>query len=605
MSTYKVGSIFLLLLFVHLRVWVRSLRLDKLATLEFFRLDVAITIMRSVVLTLGPMLFISLLIHLYPETVYQGLRYYPEPTLQDYGSDSLSDNSSISSWYLIDGRAHRFYLPMISVFLIFFSFRVLFEYFSEKIRLGAILIPIQLKVFMETDIVIVGGGAGGLSAAREAIRRGASATIISDGPLGGDCTFTGCVPSKTVIEAANSGLSFSEAFSKAGRVVDHIASSETAEVLKAEGIDVIDGRGIISDSKTIVVGSKTIKANKAIVLALGSKPALPKIDGLNDINVLTTETIWKLKTAPKTLAIIGGGAIGCELGQALAKLGVAVTLLETMPRILSKEEPSVSKLIEEELTKSGVAVITDSRISSVKQISTQVQISFENKDSILTDQVFVSAGRSPNTTNAGLAEAGVELDSRGFIKTKPNLATSLNSIYAVGDVSGNLAFTHAADHMGRIAVNNILSRFSDQKFDSAEIPWVTFTSPEVGRIGMTESEAAQNVPGAMVAELPLTEHDRAITAAETVGFIKLIAGPRRGLGMTGGGKIIGATIVAPRAGEMISEISLAVKLNAFVGRLAQTIHPYPSWSYGIAKCAGQFFTTVEGRSARKAVIKSE
>jgi pyruvate/2-oxoglutarate dehydrogenase complex dihydrolipoamide dehydrogenase (E3) component len=174
-----------------------------------------------------------------------------------------------------------------------------------------------------------------------------------------------------------------------------------------------------------------------------------------------------------------------------------------------------------------------------------------------------------------------------------------------GDAAGRLAFTHAADHMGRIAAANILNRWGPlrvKRFRAERIPLVTYTTPEVARIGMTEAQAAREVRGAMVAELPLSEHDRAVAAGATDGFVKLIAGPRRGLGMAGGGRILGATVVAERAGELIGELALAVRLGAFTGRLVQTVHPYPSWSYGLAKAAAQFFTTVEGRTARPARI---
>jgi pyruvate/2-oxoglutarate dehydrogenase complex dihydrolipoamide dehydrogenase (E3) component len=463
---------------------------------------------------------------------------------------------------------------------------------------------------MDADIAILGGGAAGLSAAREANRRGATAVIVNDGPLGGDCTFTGCVPSKAVIEAAHAGLSFTDAFDRARTVVDHIASTESIERITEEGIAVIsaEGRLVMSNGRpSIEAGGQTITP-KGVVLSLGSKPFVPPISGLDSIDYLTTENLWELRTAPRSLAVIGGGAIGCELSQAFAGLGVEVTVLELAPRILAKEEVAAADIATAALKRSGVEVLTGVGVSGASPRPDGVTLMLDDGRSIDVEQVLVAVGRTPNSHRGGLQEAGVELDRRGFIASGDDLSTSVKGVYAAGDISGKLQFTHAADHMGRIAAGNILSKVASVRpatFKPSHIPWVTFLRPEIARIGLTESEAAEQIKGAMVAELPLAEHDRALTADATDGFIKLIAGPRPVLGMAGGGRIVGATIVADRAGEMISEVSLAVRLGAFTGRLAQAVHPYPTWSYGLPKAAAQFFTTIEGRQARPAGEESQ
>ncbi len=460
---------------------------------------------------------------------------------------------------------------------------------------------------METDVAVLGGGAAGLAAAREAIRRGGRAVIVNDGPLGGDCTFTGCVPSKSVIEASRAGLTFSDAFDRARSVVERIASTETAEVLRGEGIEVIEGEGTLRPGPAIDVMdgvTRRVVRAEGVVVATGSRPFVPPIDGVADAGVLTTESLWETRSAPSSMAIIGGGAIGCELAQALAGFGVEVTVIEMADRLLVKEEPEAAAIVARSLTAAGVKVLTGATVAAVRRTDgasgSARTVSLADGRSFEVDEVLMAVGRRPNTDRGGLAEAGIEMDRRGFVVNGDDLATSVDGVYVAGDVSGKLMFTHAAYHMGMLATTNIMSRWSrlrPARFHPERIPWVTFTDPEVGRIGMSETEAA-DLDGAMVAFLPLDEHDRAITAEATEGYIKLIAGPRPVVGSAGGGRLIGATVVAERAGELMGELSLAVRTGAFVGRLAQTVHAYPTWSYGIPKAAGQFFTTIEGRTAR-------
>ncbi len=451
-----------------------------------------------------------------------------------------------------------------------------------------------------TDLLIVGGGAAALSAAREARRRKASVTLISDGPLGGDCTFTGCVPSKTVIESARRGATFTEAFARAHEVVAHIAASENVDVLRAEGIEVIEGRGQVVGPRKVRVNGKELSA-KGVVLGLGAEAAIPPIEDLDTITALTNETLWELTSPPKSMVIVGGGPIGCELGQALAALGVKVTIVEFAPRVLVREEQGASDVVAAALVRAGVDLRLGVGVDRVSPRSGGGVICHLGSESIEADHVLLATGRRANTSSE-LSDVGIELDKRGFIVTSDDMATSLDGVYAAGDVTGRMQFTHAADYMGRLAAGNILRRFGTDRYIDRWIPRVTFTDPEVASIGLTESGAAEEVKGALVAELPLAEHDRALAAGASAGFIKLIAGPKPVIGhRVGGGEIVGATIVAERAGEMISEISLLMRMGGFTGRLAQAIHPYPTWSYGLPKTAAQFFTTIEGRTARPAV----
>ncbi len=459
----------------------------------------------------------------------------------------------------------------------------------------------------EWDLIVVGGGAGGLAAAREARRRGHDVALVADAPLGGDCTFTGCVPSKTLIEAAAAGRSADDALAAVHRVVAHVAGSESAEVLRAEGVEVVDGRGRLHGDGSVEVDGRRLRPRRGTVLALGASAAVPPIPGLAEAmaagTARTTDTFWELDALPARLAVLGAGAIGCELAMACARLGVEVTLVDLAPRVLSREEPDVSAIIDARLEAMGVRRVLGVGLAGVTGTPTGLALAIDGTTGVEADVLLVAVGRRPRTDGTDLAEAGIELTDRGAIDVDDGLATSVDRVWAVGDVTGLMPFTHAADAMGRTAATNALGRvqrFRPETFDTDLVPWVTFTDPEVARIGVTEAEAASRFEGAMVAELPLDEHDRALAAGHTDGVIRIVAAPRPGLGMRGGGRIVGATIVAPRAGEMIAEISLAMRLGAFTGRLAQAIHPYPTWSYGIPKAIGQFFTTVEGRTARPA-----
>jgi pyruvate/2-oxoglutarate dehydrogenase complex dihydrolipoamide dehydrogenase (E3) component len=449
---------------------------------------------------------------------------------------------------------------------------------------------------VDHDLIIVGGGAGGLGAARAARWAGADVLLVNDGPIGGDCTFTGCVPSKTLLAAGRDGLDFGAAMERVTATVERIAATETADVLRAEGIDVEEGRARLTTHDTVVVGKRRFTAPR-IIVATGSRPLIPPVPGIDEVDVVTNEDIFSWRDAPATLAIIGGGAIGCELALAFARLGVAVTVFERLPRLLAREEPEASAVVAAALQTEGVTVHADTTVQGVERRGETIAVTTAAGETA-AERLLVAVGRAPNSEDLGLEELGVTLDDQGHVVTDDRLETDVRGVYGVGDVTGKLPFTHAADEMGRLAAGNALRAGVRGRFRTEWIPWVTFTDPEVARIGMTETEAAAH--GGRVAELPMAEMDRAITDDRTEGFVKLIAGPRTLTRNAFGGKVLGATIVAPRAGEMIHEIAVVMRTKAFTGRLAQTVHAYPTWSFGIQKAAGQFFGDVEGRSARPA-----
>ncbi len=574
---------------------------------------------------------------------------------------------------------------------------------------------------MDYDLIVVGGGAAGLGAVRAALWAGADVALVSDSAPGGDCTFTGCVPSKTLLAAARDGLDFAAAMARVRATVEHIAATESADVLRSEGATVIEGRARLVTHDTVAVGERRITASR-IVLATGSRPSMPDIRGLAEARPLTNETVFDLTEAPKSLGIIGGGATGCELAQAFAALGVEVTLFEVGPQLLRCEEPEAGALVRAALQDHGISVRRNVRVARIESAfaedrserptSAPIPGSAEGVDAtgehpaggpysvycrfirsggmgdpIVVDQLLMAAGRTPAIDGLGLEEMKMKRSWSGYVITDDRLVTSVKGVYAAGDIAcrpsliprrkqpqlfesgsryatngrrllfrgrgrarvaqvrgglagpgaqqpeevglfrvvaaarsglaylrvwwwkrrerwnvggdlviGRAMLSHAADEMGRIAAGNAMGKGQRGKFRGAMVPRVVFTDPEVASVGVIPWHAP---PGSRVAYLPLSEVDRAITDGRTDGFIAIVAGPRRLLRNVGGGRILGATIVAPRAGEMISEIVLAMRTGAFTGRLAQTSHAYPTWSSGVQKAAAQFFGEFEGRRARR------
>jgi pyruvate/2-oxoglutarate dehydrogenase complex dihydrolipoamide dehydrogenase (E3) component len=453
---------------------------------------------------------------------------------------------------------------------------------------------------VDYDLVVIGGGAAGLGAVRAAARARARVLLVSDGPPGGDCTFTGCVPSKTLIEAAAHGLPYPIAAQRVRDAVAAIAATETPQTLRAEGIDVALGRARFVAPGQLSVDGLPVTGRRYVV-ATGAAPLIPPIPGLAEVAYLTNETVFDLPERPDSLAVLGGGAIGCELAQAFARLGTRVTLIEALDRLLAKEEPEASTVIGDVFTREGIDVRVGARVEKVTtDPDGQVRLSLADGTTVGAQQLLVAVGRTPVTDGLDLPAIGVAVDERGYVVTDEHLATTATGVYAAGDVTGRMPFTHAAFHMGRLAAGNALSQrpWRRRRYDPAATPWVTFTDPEVARVGVTEAHAAEL--GGRVAWLPMAEMDRAIAAGRTDGFIKLLAGPRRLLGNLSGGRVLGATIVAARAGEMIHEPALAMATRMFTGRLAAATHAYPTWSYGIQLAAAQFFMPVGGRHARPA-----
>lgn len=443
------------------------------------------------------------------------------------------------------------------------------------------------------DLIVVGGGAGGLSAARAGAAAGRSVLLVQDGPLGGDCTFTGCVPSKTLIAGAASGLAPAAAWSRVRAAVARVADAEDDGALRRAGVTVLDDRARLAGGRRVDVGGRLLRATR-IIVATGSAPVLPPIPGLRDAAPLTTDDLWSLAAPPRDLAILGGGAIGCELAQALARLGGTVRLLEAEPRLLGREEPDAAAIVARALAADGVDVRVGVRVRRVRRDGAGVVLELADGPPVRADRLLVATGRVARTEGLAPERAGVAVGDRGEIAVDDHLMTSAAGVLAVGDVTGAAQLTHLADEMGRLAVRNAFAR-RGRRLSLAALPWVTFTDPEVARVGITEAEAGRR---ARVAELAMDEVDRAIAEGRTDGFVRLVAAPRPLVGRLGGGRLVGATIVAPRAGEMIHEAVLAVRTGMFAGRIAQAVHAYPTWSTAMRQAAAQLVPAGGGPPAR-------
>ncbi|WP_035534319.1 dihydrolipoyl dehydrogenase family protein [Haloglycomyces albus] len=453
---------------------------------------------------------------------------------------------------------------------------------------------------MDYDLVVIGGGAAGLGAARAAREHGVTTALISNGPLGGDCTWTGCVPSQSLIEAAAEGLDFRAAMRRVRASIDTIAATEDVEALNDEGIDVFSGQAQFISPGTLLVGKHHIGASK-VVLATGSTPVLPPVPGLDAAHVHTTDSIFDLAGKPESIAVVGGGVVGCELGQALSRLGIPTTVMEASDRLLPGIEAEAGEILRRRFLGEGIEVVTGAAVEAVEHRIDRQLVTVSDGRVFEAECLLWATGRRPVTRGLDVDKAGVELTEHGYIRTDEHLATTGSGVWAAGDVTGLMPFTHAAYAMGRMATGYALTT-RNRTYSTDAIPAVVYTDPEIAYVGVREDRAPDS---ARVAYLPLDDIDRAIVADRTDGYVKLIADRRKGLGHRGGGRLIGASIMAPHAGEMIQPVVLAMTADTFAGRLAQATAAYPSWAYGVQLAAAQLVMEIGGRTARSPGLRSD
>ncbi len=449
-------------------------------------------------------------------------------------------------------------------------------------------------------MIVIGAGAGGLAAARSGNSKGKIALVEAKRP-GGECTFTGCVPSKTLVDVAGRvarvrdrghwgirgdvEVDLGTVLRHVREVVEEIAQDESPDKLRAEGIDLVEGRARFLDPHAVEVSGRVLRSER-FVIAVGAWPEIPAIQGLDGLPILTNETIFTLEETPHRLAIVGGGSVGCELAQAFARLGVGVSLLEANERVLTAEEPEASDTVRRVLERDGVDVRTGMRLSQGLPGPT---LELGSGERIGASHVLITTGRRPHTEDLGLEAAGVNTNEQGSIVVDNRSRTSAKHIYAVGDCAHHLKFTHVADEQGRMAARDAFSRMP-HRLDNSALPWVTFTDPEVGRVGMTEQGAYERFgERARVAVMPIGRTDRGRCSGERDGFVKLIAAPGRFMGTLGGGRLVGMTAVCSAGGELIAEGALVMRGGMLAGRIAQTVHAYPTWSIAVRQAAAQWF----------------
>lgn len=439
----------------------------------------------------------------------------------------------------------------------------------------------------EWDLVVIGGGTAGLVAGRTAASFGARAVLIEDNRLGGDCLWTGCVPSKSLIAAADAaktarfserlGVSVSDVVVDFARVMEHvqdamheIAPVDSAESLVRDNIEVVIGRARFTGPGTVDVNGRELRFRQALI-ATGASPALPDIPGIDAVDVLTSETFWDLRTLPERLVVLGGGAIGCEIAQAMARLGSAVTLVHRGPRILPKEDERAGAIVQAALIADGVDVRTNTTVTGVSSADRRSgTFTLSDGSTLAFDRVLAALGRRPNTAGLDLQRVGVRQDSHGNVVVNSRLRTANPRIWAAGDVTGLPQFTHTAGVNASVAATNAILGLT-RSYDSAAIPRVTFTHPEVGAVGLQSKDAASRRHRIVTRD---HEHvDRAVTEAKTDGYTQLVVDRR--------GRVLGGTVVGPRAGETLGEISLAVKNRLTTSAIAGTTHAYPTYNDGL------------------------
>jgi dihydrolipoamide dehydrogenase len=454
------------------------------------------------------------------------------------------------------------------------------------------------------NLVVIGAGTAGLVTAAGAALLGGKVALIEKHLMGGDCTNVGCVPSKAMIRSARSvadmryahqfgigvpeqiQVDFAAVMERLRRVRAAISSHDSANRFQEEfGVDVFFGEAYFSSSNTVNVAGNQLRFHRAAI-ATGSSPTRPPIAGLEEPGYLTNETIFSLTEQPKRLAVIGGGYIGCELAQTFQRLGSQVTLLHKNSRLLDREDADAAQIIQRVFSHEGMQVILNSKIKQVERRHTEKVIHYEDngqEKTVSVDEILVGVGRSPNVTNLNLNAVGVEYDQKQGVIVDDYLQTTNSKIYAVGDVCMKWKFTHAADAAARIVIQNALfSMFGigRKKLSSLTMPWCTYTDPEVAHVGMYPQDAQDQGIAVETLAVSLDHVDRAILDGETEGFAKLYV-------KAGTDEILGATIVARHAGDMISEITLAITNKLGVGAIANTIHPYPTQAEAIRKAADQ------------------
>ncbi|MFC3689549.1 dihydrolipoyl dehydrogenase family protein [Aquipuribacter hungaricus] len=479
------------------------------------------------------------------------------------------------------------------------------------------------------DLLVVGAGATGLGAARAARPGSRRVGMVETARTGGDCTHYGCVPSKTLLDVAHrvsrardgrrfgvgevGPVDFPAVMAHVRSVVAEVEHDESPEQLASEGIDLLHGwarfTGVQADGLLALDVSGTPVTARRVVLAVGAHAALPPVPGLAEADPLTNRTVFGLVEQPRHLLVMGGGPIGVELAQAFRGLGSDVTLVEGAARLLGREEPEASAVVTAVLRRQGVDVRTSTSVTSVATTADGPVLTLSDGTSVTGSHLLVAAGRRPATSGLGLDAVGVETDRAGRVVTDAYLRTTAAGVLAAGDCTSPLQLTHVGDAQGRLAAANAFARSVRLPgvlgglvpWDDRVVPWVTFTDPEVGRVGLTEAEAHERWGRrARVAVVTMAETDRSRTSSDTDGYVKLVVAPGRLGGPAVLDRVVGLTAVCPHGGELAGTGALAVRTGMLAARLAQTVAPYPTYSLALRVAAARLFGSYGGQTWRPA-----
>ena len=450
------------------------------------------------------------------------------------------------------------------------------------------------------NLVVIGAGTAGLVAAAGAAGLGAKVALVERHLLGGDCLNTGCVPSKALIrssraaaDARNSGqygiraggdvkVDFAAVMERVRRVRSGISDNDSAERFRGLGVDVFLGDGRFSGPDTVQAGDSVLRFKKAVI-ATGARPVHPPIPGLEKAGFLTNETVFSLVELPRRLAVIGGGPIGCELAQAFGRLGSQVTIVEMGVQFLPREDPDAARILAAALERDGIKVLLGAEIKQVQSFGSEKRLLIEAAGEALeieTDELLVGVGRAPNVQGLNLEVVGVKYDTARGIWVNDRLQTTNRRIFAAGDVAMQHKFTHAADAAARIVIQNALF-MGRKKLSALIIPWTTYTDPEIAHVGLNEKSACDAGLEIDTFTRNFSDVDRAVADGEEQGLLKIHV-------KKGTDRIVGATIAARHAGEMLSEITTAMAAGMGLGALSGVIHPYPTQAEAIKHVADAY-----------------
>lgn len=443
------------------------------------------------------------------------------------------------------------------------------------------------------DLVVIGGGVGGLVVASVASQLGLAVTLIEvEERLGGDCLHYGCVPSKALIQAGriahlmrrggDFGLScdgpdpvdLAAVRRHVQGTIEQLQVHDDPDRFRSYGCEVLFGAATFTGPDTVQVGDET-RRGRRLVLATGSSPFIPPVPGLAEAGYLTNREVFELERLPERLAVVGGGPIGVELAQAFARLGSRVTVLQRADRLIPREDPEASTLLQEAFAREGIEVLLEADVQRAERREGGRVLHYTGPAgdaSLEADEVLVSIGRRPNVEGLGLEAAGVEYGRSG-VRVDDRLRTTNPRVYACGDVAGPYQFTHMAEYQAGVVIANTAFRIP-KKVDYRVVPWVTYTDPEVARVGLTLDEAREQGIPAKELRFPMADVDRAVVERETAGTAKVVV--RTGSRFRGGGRILGATLVGTHAGELLHEVVLAMQTGARIGAISGAIHAYPT-----------------------------